>query len=299
MRDALAKLIVGCLKGGAVLRWLTLIMLLLSGTFAAERTCAQTRPGLGAPLPESAFSPLQTGSAEAAFADGPLQLSPNALRILRARFPGDKVPIIPQPFRQQLDAALVARDWSRVMERKRDLGASRGQIAMLMWEQTRMLATGSLWLAELQSRDLADSDIRGAGDTAVMLWLYAVAVTMTDSHECAADDARDTHLALLRSNSFAPVLALLRKMPDDQLMKLRDTAIKLEAALAPERNEDTVCRTGSAKPAIRPTDEWHTAAAQTRELLTRHLNAICALVRGRPMGVPATAVGAPNQAPPR
>jgi hypothetical protein len=276
-----------------VVRWLTLLVL-LNGAIAAEPACAQTRQGLGAPLPESAFSRLEVGPPEAAFADGPLRLSPNAIRILRARFPGDKVPIIPQPFRQQLDTALVARDWSRVMERKRDLGASRGQVAMLMWEQTRMLATGSLWLAELQARDLAASGIQGADDTAVMMWLFAVAVTMTDSHQCAADGARDAHLALLRGSSFAPVLALLRKMPDDQLIKLRDTAIKLEAALAPERNEDTVCRAGSAKPAIRPADEWQPAAAQTRELLTKHLNAICALVRARPMAAPATPVVAPN-----
>jgi hypothetical protein len=241
---------------------------------------------LGAPLPQGAFSPLPVGTPDAAFAGSPLRLSPNDHRLLASRFRNDKVPVIPQPFAGQLDAALQAGNWTRVMARKADLGASRGELAMLMWEQTRFLVTGSLWLAELQARDLAASSLPGARQTAVLMWLYALATTMTDGHQCAGSGARDAHLASLRGPAFAAVLAGVRSLPDEELAAQRDMAIKLEALLAPERRDDTVCHTGGRSLATRPPDAWQTAAARTRDMLPSHLNAFCALVRGRPMPKP-------------
>jgi hypothetical protein len=173
-----------------------------------------------------------------------------------------------------------------VMARRSDLGASRGQLAMLMWEQTRFLATGSLWLAELHARDLAASGVPGANDAAVLMWFYALATTMTDGHQCASDGARDAHLATLRGAAFEPVLALVRTLPQEQLIKQRDTALKLEAAFAEERTDSFVCTTAGGLPAIRPAEDWHADAARTREILTKHLNAVCALVRSRPMTQP-------------
>jgi hypothetical protein len=274
-----------------------LILVLTVGIPASAS--AQTQPGLGAPLPQAAFSRPDLGTPEAAFADGPIRLSPTAIRLLQARFQGDKVPLTPEPFRRQLDVNFTARDWSKVMARKSDLAASRGELALLMWEQTRFLATGSIWLAELHARDLAASGLPSAGDTAAMIWLYAVAATLTDGHQCADADARDRHLQALRGAAFGPVLAIVRTLPDDRLVKQRDIALKLEAALAPDRNDDTVC--GGGRPATKAADAWRGDAARTREILLRHLNAVCALVRSRPMAAPSTQAlaGTAASPPPR
>ena len=273
-------------------------LLLCGASFAGRPAHAQGASNLGLPLPQTAYSRLETGSPEVAFAGGPIRLSLMAGRILSARWPGDKVPIVPEPFRGQLDTALVAHDWPRLLVRKADLGASRGQIALLLWEQSRLLATGSLWLAELNARDLAASGLPGTPEAAALAWLYAAAVTMTDGQHCAAPDARDTHLAALRGPAFAPVLTVLRTLPENQLAQARDAAIKLEAALAPQRDEDTACRTGAAVPALRPDDAWRADAARTREILLRHLNAICALVRGRPSPPPPGAAAQASQGGP-
>lgn len=286
------------MHGQPMLRALILMLLVADPTLSTTAN-AQTR-GLGTPLPETTFSRLETGTPAAAFAGGPIRLSPTAERILGSRFQGDKVPIVPEPFRQQLDAAFAARDWQRVMARKSDLGASRGKVAMLMWEQTRFLATGSLWLAELQARDLATSGFQGTDGLAVMMWFYAVATTLTDGHQCETQGARDAHLGFLRSAAFEPVLALVRTLPDAQLATQRDAAIRLEAALAPERNEDTVCRSGTRSAALRPADDWRADAARTRDFLLKHVNAFCSLVRPKQASSPgATSVAGPGASPPR
>ncbi|MBS0639291.1 MAG: hypothetical protein U1E70_00670 [Acetobacteraceae bacterium] len=285
------------MPGQTMLRAL-ILMLLAADPSMSTSANAQSRP-LGTPLPEGSFSRLETGTPEAAFAGGPIRLSPTADRILRARFSGDKVPIVPDPFRQQLDAAFIARDWSRVMARKADLGASRGKVAMLMWEQTRFLTNGSLWLAELQARDLAASGFQGTDGLAVMMWFYAVAVTLTDGHQCEGQGARDAHLAYLRSAAFEPVLTLVRTLPEAQLATQRDTAIQLEAAFAPERAEDTVCRTANRSPALRAADEWRPDAARTREFLLKHVNAFCSLIRPKPAPPAPTSIAGPVAAPQR
>jgi hypothetical protein len=236
---------------------------------------------------------LEAGSAEAAFADSPIHLSPTAIAVLRARFPADKVPLIPSPFRQQLDAALAARDWPRVIARKTDLGASRGQLAMLMWEQTRFFATGSQWIAELSARDLAAVNIGNAGEGAAMMWLYAAAVTLTDGHQCADRSASDAHLDKLRGPAFAPVAKAIRDLPPDRLANAQTAAIRLESALAPERTDNIICRPGSAGQDHRPETEWRPEAARTRDMLPRHLTALTALMRG------GTQANVPNPAPPK
>ena len=256
---------------------LTLLLPIAAGLLLAPPAYPQT--SLGAPLPQSAFSPLELGSVEAAFADSPIHLSPTALAALRGSYPNDKVPLIPPPFRQQLDSALAVRDWPRVMARKSDLGASRGQLAMLMWEQTRFLATGSLWLAELNARDLAAIGASKTNEGAAMMWLYAAAVTLTDGHQCIDPAAGDAHLTWLRGPAFAAVTKIIRDLPPDRLQAMRDTAVRLEAGLAPERSEETMCRTGPSRAEHRPDTEWLPQAARTRDMLPKHLAALIALMR--------------------
>lgn len=263
---------------------LTLLLPIAASLVLAPPSMAQS--SLGAPLPQTAFSPLELGSVEAAFADSPIHLSPTALAALRGHYPNDKVPLIPAPFRQQLDAALAAQDWPRVMSRKSDLGASRGQLALLMWEQTRFLATGNLWLAELNTRDLAAVGVTNTNEAAAMMWLYAAAVTLTDGHQCADPAASDAHLTWLRGPAFAPVTKIIRDLPPDRLQAMRDIAVRLEAGLAPERTGDTMCRTGSSHPEHRPDTEWQPEAARTRDMLPKHLTALTALMR-QPSGPPA------------
>ena len=117
-------------------------------------------------------------------------------------------------------------------------------VPALMWEQTRFVATGSLGVAEMHARDVAATGSSGLSETAVMMWFYAVAVTMTDGEKCVDTAARDAHLDYLRGPEFEPVLQIVRSISDDRLAAMRDLAIRLETVLAEGRTDDTMCRTG-------------------------------------------------------
>ena len=81
---------------------------------------------------------------------------------------------------------------------------------MLAWEQSRYIATGSIGMAEMHALDVAATGSTGLSETAVMLWFYSVAVTMTDGHKCVDEEAKDAHLDRLRGPAFEPVIRLLR-----------------------------------------------------------------------------------------
>jgi hypothetical protein len=223
--------------------------------------------------------PLEAGSPEAAFAGGPIRLSKSSAALLRAHFKGDNVPIVPQPFRGKLDTALAARDWPRVDTLKTDLRTARGIEIMLLWEQSRFIATGGIGIAEMHALDMAATGSSGMSETVAMLWLYAVAVTMTDGHECADEAAKDAHLELLMGPVFDKATQIVRTLPDDRLAAMRDLAIRLETVLAADRTDDTMCRVGAVKPEIKPAAEWKPAAAVTRGMLAQHLTALCAVMR--------------------
>jgi hypothetical protein len=225
--------------------------------------------------------PFEVGSPQAAFAGGPITLTPAAEARLRAQFHGDKVPLVPQPYRGRLDAALQIEDWPRVETTKAQLVAARGLLLALTWEQTRFLVTGGIWLAAEHARDLAGTEAPNAAGTAAMLWLYAVAASFTDGHKCTDPAAREAYLDRLRGAEFAPVLAIIRSLPDDQLTARRETAIKMEAALAASRTEDAMCRTASGRVEIRPDADWRRELGPTREMLPRHLTAITSVVRAK------------------
>ena len=240
-------------------------------------------PGLAGPawaqgLPE-------TGSPEAAFSGGPMRLSKNALALLRSHYQGDKVPLIPQPFRGRLDAALIARDWPKIEVTKKELIAARGVVMALAWEQSRFIATGGVGLAELHARDIAATNSSGVAETAAMLWFYAAAATLTDGHKCADPEAKTTHLASLRGAAYEPVLRIVRDLADARVTAMRDLAIRLESVLAADRNDDTMCRMGAAKPELRPELEWRPDAAKARPTLVKHLTALTALTRAQPVAV--------------
>jgi hypothetical protein len=262
------------MTGGPVRTTLTLrLTLILSGLLVTPHLTA----------PAAAQTALETGTPQAAFLGGPIKLSKTQVGMLRTHFQGDKVPLIPQPFRGKLDTALVTRDWPRVEAVKKQLVASRGIITALMWEQSRFIATGGIGIAELHAQDIAATGSTGVSETAAMLWLYAVAVTMTDGHKCADDAMREAHLDRLRGPEFAPVTRIVRAMADDRLAAMRDLAIRLESILAVERDDDTMCRSGTAKPEVKPDNIWRPAAAGTRATLARQLVAICAVVRSAPI----------------
>jgi hypothetical protein len=227
-------------------------------------------------------TPLDLGSPEAAFSGGPIHLSRHAAAQLRAHYLGDKVPLIPQPFRGKLDTALAAFDWPRVEASKKQLVEKYGMVAALMWEQSRLIATGSIGVAEMHARDVAATGSSGLSETAVMLWFYAAAVTMTDGRKCVDEAARDAHLDKLRSPEFEPVLQLVRSIAEDRLAAMRDLAIRLETVLAEDRTDDTMCRVGNAKPDIKPDAVWRPEAAETRTMLPKHLVALASLMRPRP-----------------
>jgi hypothetical protein len=233
-----------------------------------------------------AQAPLEVGSPEAAFAGGPLRLSKNALSLLRAHYQGDKVPLVPQPLRGRLDTALAGRDWPRVEALKKELIAKDGMVTALAWEQSRLVATGSIGVAEMHALDVAATGSTGLSETAVMLWFYAVAVTLTDGHECVDEAAKDAHLDRLRGPAFEPVTRIVRNISDDRLAAMRDLAIRLELVLAPERTDDTVCRDGNKAPDIKPDPIWRPEAALTRGMLPRHLAALASVMRPRPIARP-------------
>ncbi len=230
--------------------------------------------------------PLEVGSPETAFAGGPIRLSKNALAMLRAHYQGDKVPLVPQPFRGRLDTALAGRDWARVDALKKELAAKDGMVAALAWEQSRFVATGSIAIAEMHALDLAAMGSTGVSETAVMLWFYSVAVTMTDGHKCVDEAAKDAHLDKLRGPVFEPVTRIVRTISDDRLAAMRDLAIRLELVLAPERTDDTMCWNGNKAPDIKPDPAWRPEAGLTRGMLPRHLVALASVMRPRPIARP-------------
>jgi len=224
---------------------------------------------------------LERGSPDAAFAGGPIHLSAPAEVRLRGQFHGDNVPLIPQPYRGRLDTALAARDWRQVEAAKKALFTARDLVLVLLWDQTRFIATGGVALAASYARDLAGSDVPNAEESAATMWLYAVAATFTDGHKCASPESKEAYVATLLGPDYAAVKGIIRTMPEDRLAALRDTAIKLESALSAERNDDTMCRTAAGRPEIRPDAEWRRELEPTRTMLLRHLVAICAVVRGQ------------------
>jgi hypothetical protein len=231
-----------------------------------------------------AQAPLEVGAPASAFAGGPIHLTKNQAAMLLAHYQGDKVPLVPQPFRGKLDLALLGRDWPKVEGEKKGLVAAHGMVAALMWEQSRFIATGSLGVAEMHALDIAATGSSGLSETAVMLWFYAAAVTMTDGHKCVDEAAKEAHLDRLRGPEFEPVLRLVRSIGDDRLAAMRDLAIRLEALLAVDRNHDTMCRSGNGPADVKPDAVWRPEAAETRGMLPRHLLALASIMRPRPAG---------------
>jgi len=233
-----------------------------------------------------AQTPLPVGPPEAAFQGGPIHLSKNAITMLRSHFQGDFVPQIPQPFRGKLDIALVSRDWARIEVLKKELTAVNGPATVLVWEQTRFLATGGAGIAELHARDLAATGSSGVSETAAMLWLYAAALTFTDGHKCGGEGAAEAHLDRLRGPDFAAVTRIIATLADDRLTAMRDLALRLEQSLSPGRDDDGVCRAGGVAPDIKPDAIWRPEAAEARAMLPKHLLALCVVMRPRPATKP-------------
>jgi hypothetical protein len=234
-----------------------------------------------------AQGPPDVGTPQAAFAGGPIRLSSHAAAMLREHYQGDKVPQIPQPFRGRLDTALAGRDWPRLEVVKKQLRDKDGPMAVLTWEQTRFIATGSLSVAEIHALDVAATGSTGLSETAVMLWLYAAAVTMTDGEKCADPSVRDAHLDRLRGPMFEPVLQILRSIAEDRLAAMRELAIRLETVLAQDRTDDTMCRTGAEKPDVKPNGIWRPDAARARSRLPRDLQALTSVMRPQLPTTPA------------
>ena len=228
-------------------------------------------------------APLDVGSPEAAFAGGPIRLSKGAAAMLRSHYEGDRVPLIPQPFRGKLDTALLGRDWQRAEAVKQELVAARGIVMALAWEQSRFIATGAVGVAEMHALDVAATGSTGLSETAVMLWFYAAAVTLTDGHQCVDEAAKEAHLDRLRGPAFEPVTRIVRSISDDRLGAMRDLAIRLETVLSGERSDDTMCRSGNAKAEVKPEAIWRPEAAVTRAMLPKHLAALAAVMRPRPI----------------
>jgi hypothetical protein len=238
--------------------------------------------GIAHAQPAIDVAPLEVGSPEAAFAGGPIRLSKASAALLRSHFKGDNVPLVPQPFRGRLDTALVTRDWPKVEAAKKDLRAARGITAMLMWEQSRFIATGGIGIAEMHALDMADTGSTGVSETVAMLWLYAVAVTMTDGHKCVDEAANDAHMERLMGPPFESVTRVVRTLQDDRLAAMRDLAVRLESVLSVDRTDDTMCRVGPAKPEVKPDTEWRPQAAGARGNLPKNLATLCTVMRPRP-----------------
>jgi hypothetical protein len=233
-----------------------------------------------------AQAPMEVGTPDSAFAGSPIHLSKSAVGLLRAHYQGDKVPVVPQPFRGRLDAALLGRDWVRLEAAKKELTASQGVVTSLAWEQSRLIATGSIGVAEMHALDVAATGSTGLTESAAMLWLYSVAVTMTDGHKCVDEAAKDAHLDRLRGPAFQSVTQIVRTIPDDRLAAMRDLAIRLEVVLAPDRSDDTMCRSGGGKADVKPDAVWRPEAALTRTMLPKHLVALTSVMRPRPIAGP-------------
>jgi hypothetical protein len=229
--------------------------------------------------PSRAQPPIEGVSPRAAFAGGPIHLSARAETRLRAHFHGDNVPLIPAPFRTRLDTALAARDWRQIDAAKKVLIQARDLRVVLLWDQTRFLATGDAAVAAAYARDLAGSDVPDAEQAAAAMWLYAIAATFTDGHKCTNPEAKEAYLATLLGSDFDAVKGIIRSMPDDRLAAMRDNAIQLESILSTDRTDDTICRTTAGRPETRPEDEWQRELAPSRTMLPRNLTAICSVVR--------------------
>ena len=227
--------------------------------------------------PARAQTAIERVSPQAAFAGGPIHLTDRAVTRLRAQFHGDNLPLIPSPFRGRLDTALVAGDWRQIEATKKSLIQARDLLPVLLWDQTRFVATGNVALAAAYARDLAGSDVPNAEENAAAMWLYAVAATFTDGQKCADPAAREAYLASLLGPDFDAVKGIIRSMPDDRLAAMRETAIKLENALSTDRTDETVCRTVSG----RLDAEGQRDVAPTRTMLPQHLKAICSVVRAK------------------
>ena len=250
-------------RGGSRLVALGLMFGLLSGAAAAQPV-------------------TDVGSPDAAFAGGPIRLSAQATAVLRAQFHGDNVPLIPQPFRGRLDTALAGNDWRGLAARKQELVVARGLLPVLQWEQTRFLATSGAGIAALYALDIAASGNHPTiHQSAATLWLYAMAVAMTDGHKCLDPASKDAFQARLMGPEFAPVAAIIRTMAADALTAAREAAIRMEATLSPGRTDESMCRAGSAMPKLRADPDWQPETAQTRQMLPRHLGALCTVMRSK------------------
>jgi hypothetical protein len=233
-----------------------------------------------------AQAPLGFGSPEAAFAGGPIHLSRTAAGMLRSHYDGDKVPLISQPFRGRLDMALLNGDWTQVETAKKELAAARGIVMVLAWEQSRFIATGSTPIAEMHALDVAATGSTGLSETAVMLWLYAAAVTLTDGGRCVDESLRQAHLDRLRGPAFEPVTRIVRSISDERLAAMRELAMRLESVLAPERTDDTLCRDGTGKIDVKPDAIWRPEAATARTMLSKQLTSLAAAMRPLPIARP-------------
>jgi hypothetical protein len=232
-----------------------------------------------AAVPARGETAIARGSPQAAFAGGPIHLSGAAEARLRGQYHGDNVPVVPQPFRTRLDAALLAGDWRQVEAVKKALIAARDLLPVLLWDQTRFVATGRITLAAEYAKDLAGSDVPNAEEAAATMWLYAVAATFTDGHKCSDPQAREAYLDRLRGADFAAVMGIIRSMPEDRLAASRATAIRLESALAAERTGDALCRSAGGRLDVSPDGAPQRELADTHAMLPRHLAAICSVVR--------------------
>jgi hypothetical protein len=226
-----------------------------------------------------AQAPADVGPPQAAFAGGPIRLSRHAVGLLREHYQGDNVPQVPQPLRGRLDTALAVHDWQQVEALKQQLSQKYGPMTALTWEQTRFIATGSIGVAEMHASDVAATGSTGLFEAAVMMWLYAVAVTMTDGEKCVDRSARDAHLDRLRGPTFEPVLRIVRSIADDRLAAMRELAIRLETVLAQDRTDDMMCRTGTEQPELKPDAIWRSDAVRARAMLSHDLAALTAAIR--------------------
>lgn len=223
-----------------------------------------------------------TGTPEAAFAGGPIKLSAAAAQRLRTHFQGDKVPQVPQPFRARLDTLMLAHDWRGLDAARKELLTAKGILPVLVWGQTRFLATGGLGVAEAHALDMAETGAPNLAETIAMMWLYAAASTLTDGAKCVGEDARDKHLDRLRGPVFEKALKILRTLPDDRMASMREVALRLEAGFAPDRDSDPLCRGASGRSEIKPDSVWRPRSADTRAMLPKHLAALVSVVKKAP-----------------
>lgn len=222
------------------------------------------------------------GPPEDAFAGGPIKLTRVSTVLLGNAYPHNTIPIIPMPHRARLDTALLAGNAAALEAARKDLADTHGHGAVLVWERTRFLGTGGIGIAVRHARSLAAAGMANTEETVAMLWLYALAASMTDAARCADPGVRDVAIDRLRAPVNQPILTLIRTMPDDALGRAQQTAIGLEAPLAEQRSGDTICGTGQGGSGIRPIEQWRPAAANTRAMLPRHLKAMISVLRPKP-----------------